>query len=84
VPTNSAAQGTERIGTVLAVDDVAEVRTQDATEWERLRFRDAIFRNDTVRTVAESKLKVLLRNDSIMTLAEGSEMQFTEALLTEQ
>jgi hypothetical protein len=84
VPTRSAAQGTERIGTVLAVDGVAEVRTRDATEWERLKFRDAIFLNDTVRTAAESKLKVLLHDDSIMTLAERSEMRFTDALLTEQ
>src|SRR5262245_51393943 len=84
VPSRSAAQGTERIGTVLAVDGVAEVRTRDAPEWERLKFRDAIFLNDTVRTAAESKLKVLLRDDSIMTLAERSEMRFTEALLTEQ
>jgi hypothetical protein len=84
VPTRSAAQGTERIGTILAVAGVAEVRTRDATEWERLKFRDAIFLNDTVRTAAESKLKVLLRDDSIMTLAEQSEMRFTEALLTEQ
>jgi hypothetical protein len=84
LPTRSAGQGAERIGTVLAIDGVAEVRTQDAREWERLRFRDAIFVNDTVRTFADSKAKVLLRDDSIMTLAERSEMQFTALLLTEQ
>jgi hypothetical protein len=37
-----------------------------------------------VRTAAASKVKILLRDDSIMTLAENSEMQFTEFLLTPQ
>ena len=84
MPRWSWGQTTERIGTVLAVEGVAEVRTSQATEWERLRFRDGIFLNDTVRTAAEAKLKVLLQDDSIMTLAEQSEMQFTDFLLTEQ
>jgi hypothetical protein len=84
VPRWSWGQATERIGTVLAVEGTAEVRAAQATEWERLRFRDGIFLNDTVRTAAEAKLKVLLQDDSIMTLAEQSEMQFTDFLLTEQ
>ena len=84
VPSWSWSQTTERIGTVLAVEGVAEVRAAQATEWERLRFRDGIFLNDTVRTAADGKLKVLLRDDSIMTLAEQSEMQFTDFRLTAQ
>jgi hypothetical protein len=86
VPSWSWSQTTERIGTVLAVEGVAEVRAAQAqaTEWERLRFRDGIFLNDTVRTAADSTMKVLLRDDSIVTLAEQSEMQFTEFLLTQQ
>lgn len=82
-PLQSWGQETDRIGTVLAVDGVAEVRAQGATEWERLRFRDAIFPQDTVRTGADSKAKVLLRDDTIMTLSERSEMEFTEFLLTQ-
>jgi hypothetical protein len=77
-------QDEQRIGTVLAVDGTAEVRAATATTWEPLQFRAAIFPNDTVRTVANSKAKILLRDDSIMTLAENSEMQFTEFLLTPQ
>jgi hypothetical protein len=84
VPSWSWSQTTERIGTVLAVEGVAEVRAAQATEWERLRFRDGIFLHDTIRTAADSTMKVLLRDDSIMTLAEQSEMQFTDFLLTEQ
>jgi hypothetical protein len=83
-PRWSWGQTTDRIGTILAVEGVAEVRAAQATEWERLRFRDGIFLNDTVRTAADAKLKVLLQDDSIMTLAEQSEMQFTDFLLTDQ
>lgn len=84
LPQWSWGQATDRIGTVLVVENVAEVQAQDATEWERLRFRDTIFLNDTVRTGADSKVKVLLRDDSIMTLGERGEMQFTEFLLTQE
>src|SRR5438067_498050 len=83
-PGLSWGQEDQRLGTVLAVDGTAEVRAANATTWEPLQFRAAIFPNDTVRTVAASKVKILLRDDSIMTLAENSEMQFTEFLLTPQ
>jgi len=84
LPGRGWGQTGERIGTVLTLEGTAEVRAAAASDWERLRFRDAIFLNDTVRTAADSKLKVLLRDDSILTLAERSEMQFTEFLLTNQ
>src|SRR6266446_9494314 len=83
-PGLSWGQEDQRIGTVLAVDGTAEVRAANATTWEPLQFRAAIFPNDTARTAADSKVKILLRDDSIMTLAERSEMQFTEFLLTPQ
>src|SRR5712691_3656579 len=83
-PGPSWGQTDERIGTVLAVDGTAEVRAANTTTWEPLQFRAAVFPNDTVRTAANSKAKILLRDESIMTLAENSEMQFTESLLTPQ
>jgi hypothetical protein len=84
MPGQSWGQEDQRIGTVLAVEGTAEVRAANATIWEPLQFRAAVFPNDTVRTAADSKAKILLRDDSIMTLAERSEMQFTEFLLTPQ
>ena len=84
MPGQSWGQEDQRIGTVLAVEGTAEVRAAQATIWESLQFRAAIFSNDTVRTAANSKVKVLLRDDSIMTLAERSEIQFTEFFLTPQ
>jgi len=83
-PGQSWGQTDERIGTVLAVDGTAEVRAANATTWEPLQFRAALFQNDTVRTAADSKAKILLRDDSIVTLAERGEMQFSEFLLTPQ
>jgi hypothetical protein len=82
MPEQSWGQEEQRIGTVLAVEGTAEVRAGNATTWEPLQFRAAILPNDTVRTAVGSKVKILLRDDSIMTLAERSEMQFTEFLLT--
>jgi hypothetical protein len=84
MPGLSWGQADERIGTVLAVDGTAEVRAANTTTWEPLQFRAVLFPNDTVRTAANSKVKVLLRDESIMTMAERSEMQFTEFLLTPQ
>src|SRR5215470_9214541 len=84
MPGQSWGQEDQRIGTVLAVEGTAELRAAQATIWESLQFRAAIFSNDTVRTAASSNVKVLLRDDSIMTLAERGEMQFTEFLLTPQ
>jgi hypothetical protein len=78
------SQDDDRIGTVLVVEGTAEVRQQQATTWEPLRFRDAIFLNDSVRTAAESKLKVLMNDESIITIVERSEMQFTDFLVTRQ
>ncbi len=83
-PGPSWGQTDERIGTVLAVDGTVEVRAANATTWEPLQFRAALFLNDTVRTGADSKVKILLRDDAIMTLAERGEMRFTEFLLTPQ
>ncbi len=80
----SWGQDDGRIGTVLAIDGKAEVRAANGTTWEDLAFRAALLPNDTVRTAANGKVKVLLRDDSIVTLAERSEMQFTEFLLTPQ
>ena len=83
-PGQSWGQTDERIGTVLAVDGTAEVRAANATAWEPLQFRAALFLQDTVRTAADSKVKILLRDDAIVTLAERGEMRFTEFLLTPQ
>ena len=83
-PWQSWGQTDNRIATVLVVDGTAEVRAANTATWEPLQFRAALFEKDTVRTAPDGKVKVLLRDDSIVTLAESSEMQFTEFLLTPQ
>lgn len=84
LPRMGWGQTDERVGTVLVLEGTAEVRAARGGAWEGLRFRDAIFLNDTVRTAAASKVKILLRDDSIFTLAEQSTMQFTEFLVAQQ
>jgi len=77
-PARSWGQATDRVGTVLRVEGVAEVKHHNAVAWQALHFRDAVFLNDTVRTEAGSRLKLLLRDDSLWTLDERGQMQFTE------
>ena len=77
-------QSDQRIATVLVVTGVAEVRASGEAMWDQLRFRDAIFVRDTVRTAANSRVKFLMRDDAILTLGEDGEMEFTEFLLTQQ
>lgn len=74
----SWGQATDRVGTVLLVEGIAEVQPQGAVAWKPLHFRDAVLLHDTVRTEAKSRLKLLLRDDSIWTLDERGQMQFTE------
>ncbi len=71
----------DRIGTVLDVENRAELRPETGTAWKRLYFNDDILFNDIGRTAAESKLKVLLRDEAIMTLSASSEMHFVRSLL---
>ncbi|MGE3536699.1 MAG: FecR domain-containing protein [Candidatus Tectimicrobiota bacterium] len=84
IPSQSWGQQAERLATVVAVDGKAEVRAANSTQWEPLQFRALLFEKDTVRTGPDSKVKVLMRDDSILTLAERSEMEFSEFLLTPQ
>ncbi len=74
----------DHIGVVLAVQGMAEVRTPANPDWEQLKFRDHVFRDETIRTQANGKVKLLLRNDSIMTLSESSEIHITEFLLNDR
>lgn len=83
-PFQSWGQEAKRAGTVLAADGTVEVRAQGEATWEPLRFHDDVLVHDTVRTGENSKVKILLRDDSIITLAEDSEMEFTEFRLTQQ
>ncbi|PON17336.1 hypothetical protein C2W62_13790 [Candidatus Entotheonella serta] len=46
----------EHIGVVLAVQGTAEVRTSAHPAWERLKFRDHVFLDETIRTHENGKL----------------------------
>ncbi len=67
-----------RIGTVLAIDGDARVHIEKTGDWRELQFRDALFVQDRVESRRQSKVKVLLGDDSIWTLRGYGEMKFSD------
>ncbi len=67
-----------RIGTVLAIDGDARVLIEKTGGWRELQFRDALFVQDRVESRQQSKVKVLLGDDSIWTLRGYGEMKFSD------
>lgn len=71
----------EPVGSVAALEGQAEVRRADATAWVPLAAGASVLVGDHIRTLAGSKVKVVLREDSVMALAPGSELVITEQLV---
>src|SRR5262249_38393715 len=69
----------ERVGTVDAVEGQAEVLR--AGSWIPLAAGDPVLLGDQLRTRADAKLRVVLREDSVLTLAPGSQLEVTEQLV---
>lgn len=67
-----------RIGTVLAIDGDARVHIEKTGRSRPLQFRDALFVQDRVESRRQSKVKVLLGDDSIWTLRGYGEMKFSD------
>jgi hypothetical protein len=66
----------EEVGWVASLEGAAE--RQRAGAWTGLAAGEALELHDHVRTGAASKVKLLLRDDSVLTLAERSEMVLDE------
>jgi hypothetical protein len=66
----------EDVGWVAALEGTAEVQRGGA--WTPLAQADVVQLGDHVRTAAASRVKLLFRDDSVMTLAEGSELVIDE------
>jgi len=62
----------EDVGAVAEMEGQAEVLRASAAGWTALKPGDAVQLGDQVRTAAGSKLKLLFRDDSVVTLAPGS------------
>lgn len=73
-----AARAQDKVGSAAAVEGKAEVLHQGTTEWAPLAAGDPVFVGDQVRTQADSKLKLVFREDSVLSLAANSTLAVTE------
>jgi hypothetical protein len=71
----------EQVGSVVTIEGRAEVRHRGGTMWETLAGGAPVLLGDQVRTLADGKLKIVLREDSVMTLASNSELEITEQIV---
>ncbi len=71
----------EQVGSVSAIEGLAEVRRGDAGTWTAIASGSPVLLGDHLRTLADSKLRILLREDSVLTLAANSELVVTEQVV---
>lgn len=74
----SLARAQEKVGSAAALEGKAEVLHKGAAAWAPLAAGDPVFVGDQLRTLADSKLKVVFREDSVLSLAANSTMAVTE------
>jgi hypothetical protein len=73
-----AARAADPVGRVAALEGRAEVQHAGAAAWTSLAAGDGVVLGDKVRTLADSRLKLLFRDDSVLSLAAGSELEVNE------
>jgi hypothetical protein len=71
----------EEVGAVAEIEGQAEVLRAGATDWVPLEPGGAVQLGDQVRTQAGSKLKILFRDDSVVTLAPKSVLKIDEQIV---
>jgi len=76
-----AACAADGVGSVAALEGQAEVLHPEATAWAPLAAGDVVRSGFQLRTLAESKLKVLLEDESVLTLGPSSQLTVEEQTL---
>ena len=71
-------------GTVAALQGTAEAQHGGQTTWRQLALRTDVFVGERVRTGDASRLKLLMRDDSVITLGARSELTIDEQVVREQ
>ena len=71
----------QEVGAVAEMEGQAEVLRASAAGWTPLKPGDAVNLGDQVRTAAGSKLKLLFRDDSVVTLAPGSTLKIDQQVV---
>ncbi len=74
----SLARAQEKVGSAAALEGKAEVLHKGVAAWVPLASGDPVFVGDQLRTLADSKLKVVFREDSVLSLAANSTLTVTE------
>jgi hypothetical protein len=77
----SRASAQEQVGVVDAIEGQAEVLHAGASAWTALAEKAPVLLGDQLRTQAGAKLRVVLREDSVLQLGPGSQLAITEQLL---
>jgi hypothetical protein len=81
LPLPASAQ--DYAGWVAALEGKAEVRRAGAGDWLPLAPADGVAQGDEVRTAPDSRMKILLRDDSVLTLGESSHLRLDEQVAGE-
>src|SRR5262245_58490702 len=77
----SRASAQEQVGVVDAIEGQAEVLHAGTSAWTPLGEKAPVLLGDQLRTQAGAKLRVVLREDSVLQLGPGSQLAITEQLL---
>src|SRR4029453_18162753 len=77
----SRASAQEQVGVVDAIEGQAEVLHAGASAWTALGEKAPVLLGDQLRTQAGAKLRIVLREDSVLQLGPSSQLEITEQLL---
>jgi hypothetical protein len=80
----ATAQAQEAVGSVAALEGQAEAQRSGEATWNALAPGSPVFLRDRLRTLADSRLKVLFGEDAVVTLGAGSELTVDEQVVPQQ
>jgi len=74
--------GQETVGSVAALEGRGEVRRRGAESWVAIAPGDDVLLGDELRTLDDSRMKILFRDDSVLTLAANSQLTVNQQTTT--
>ncbi len=79
----SAAAQQPQVGVVSALEGRAEALHRGVSDWATIAGGDPVLMGDRLRTQPASRLKLLLRDDSVLTLGPASELSVDEQVVAD-
>ncbi len=70
------------IGDVVALEGIAKVQHNGDSKWNELKLNDQVFLMDNFKTEKNSGLKIILDDDTVLTLASETELKIDEHMYT--